>query len=937
MVQDALITLREVHDKECEMYRTNSSLHPLIGFEYERFCEKKTGNILALGGDPSQYDVTDEWRIFWTKRLEELLEQSWAVKMKQCLEVLSSGKKSRRSSSSSSSSSYSSDSSRSDTQARKKRKRRKRKRKREERTQKYLGSHVAKKQKWESPVVDYPVTMLPDMTKLSQEVEYKESHMPSLLGSANRDGQRRTPLDNLTQPPVRQPGPPSLVEAMRGGLGQNIAKMQDVEGKWYLPSAPGVSDHHKKDMSKWYCLSMQGPSESMEEVQSRGEEEEDSGQAPGSWRQTLSGAQHTTEHSRNFIPMDELLHDEMDVMEEVGEELDEETIPLPSRPVRDLWMAISGRQALGDDPQCEGRSDQHQARDGQAQQSGPTRPGQRGDAFSHGAGKEMQGATYSTSNSGNKQGIAEMFRSFAAAEHSTTTITATTASAARGESSATALGKAAKVDVDVVNVLEVLTHLGDKLGTLFPSLKLLHQRAVELQDSGVDPIVVVSDMDNKFLLEMIREKLRRILQDGHLSVIKKAIVEEAEQRLSFLLARQTQQTILGDISLSHLARRCLDMDAPATVAYIREVLRYHGQPNPSQDQLMKAYMAVKAEQLKIVRDQQDDFATSANDPKPPQHTNLGGGSAGLSRATAFTEETKSSPHARFSGDTQAPVSDPLKRPGYLHFLRSRDNVGPPPPPALTMDPKRPAYANYVMSGGSVQSPEAPGQPSHTLFASVEGSVLPSPTPTVPKGPNQASHALLAGAVSSAGQSLPPVVIDALKVLSDMNVLAPGGTVLPSPAPGISDPPKLHPRSQLRGAAGGMGLSLAGASKQPPQVQISRGATSQPPRPLHGLLPTPKAHWYDAVMPRGPEHENSDRWGRWNTDQTKTGLPSTSHFTSTHSAATTRGGEVTYRQRSPKRVAKKPKPICITLPKNQPQKNFVGVINPLGDDTEEEYE
>ena len=173
--------------------------------------------------------------------------------------------------------------------------------------------------------------------------------------------------------------------------------------------------------------------------------------------------------------------------------------------------------------------------------------------------------------------------------------------------------------IDVVNVLEVLTHLGDKLGALCDPLKLVLERTKELQTNGADPMAITNDQDSKLLLQMIQEKLQGILKDGNLNIIKKVIIQEAEQRLSVLLDLQEQRSLTGNLNLVQLARHCLNMDTTATVDFIRKILQCQGHTHLSERQLMKLYMAVKSEQLKVVGDHHDDRAATLTDNNCQSH------------------------------------------------------------------------------------------------------------------------------------------------------------------------------------------------------------------------------------------------------------------------------------------------------------------------------
>lgn len=92
-IRRALLSLHEIHCRECLLYLRKPDAHPDYGKEYRMFAQQKAKSILEIRGDPYTFDYYLEWRKYWPLRMNELLEESWEIKKQKCINILSQKKK----------------------------------------------------------------------------------------------------------------------------------------------------------------------------------------------------------------------------------------------------------------------------------------------------------------------------------------------------------------------------------------------------------------------------------------------------------------------------------------------------------------------------------------------------------------------------------------------------------------------------------------------------------------------------------------------------------------------------------------------------------------------------------------------------------------------------------------------------------------------------
>ena len=80
--KEAIRKLREIHENECKLYRLNRAAHP----DHDR-TRRLWENAMAMRGIQTIREL--DWVRFWTTKMEELMEESWAKKKEQTLALMS--------------------------------------------------------------------------------------------------------------------------------------------------------------------------------------------------------------------------------------------------------------------------------------------------------------------------------------------------------------------------------------------------------------------------------------------------------------------------------------------------------------------------------------------------------------------------------------------------------------------------------------------------------------------------------------------------------------------------------------------------------------------------------------------------------------------------------------------------------------------------------
>lgn len=164
-----------------------------------------------------------------------------------------------------------------------------------------------------------------------------------------------------------------------------------------------------------------------------------------------------------------------------------------------------------------------------------------------------------------------------------------------------ALGTSSHVtSEEVLDVLKILDRNGEKMGELRYPIRVLYEKASDLQQCGQGAMKIFSESENITLMKVISKRMYRLSNDGTLSIIQKVIMQEALERLNKLLEQEKERSLYDSTDVKSIARACLRKDVEATLTFIRDALAYEGHSDISQELLKKIYLRVKGEQLNMI-------------------------------------------------------------------------------------------------------------------------------------------------------------------------------------------------------------------------------------------------------------------------------------------------------------------------------------------------
>ncbi|XP_068243311.1 uncharacterized protein [Palaemon carinicauda] len=148
---------------------------------------------------------------------------------------------------------------------------------------------------------------------------------------------------------------------------------------------------------------------------------------------------------------------------------------------------------------------------------------------------------------------------------------------------------------DVIEVLEILVRLGDRLGVLKNPLKSIYEKALLYKSMGFESSKLLSEKDSKTLLSFISNKLNKLVEEEDLSVIQRVIIQEASERLHNILKASGP-----DLEISLIAEKCLGRNDADTFAYIQSQFFENGMHLASQERLKAVYVNVQSEKSKLL-------------------------------------------------------------------------------------------------------------------------------------------------------------------------------------------------------------------------------------------------------------------------------------------------------------------------------------------------
>ncbi|XP_071525530.1 uncharacterized protein [Panulirus ornatus] len=526
----ALESLREVHVRECDMYRQNPSAHPDYNKEYWAFIEKKAQSILSLGGDPYTYDMSKDWEMFWPNRLQQIFNESWASKRDQCISMLIANRGRSRSPSS-----FSSDSSLSSSQS--------------SDTRNYPRNYHKKRTKYSKSPSQDRERGIKDRCRSKERMRKKERNR-DYVGYYRDKGELKQEQSSDTL---------SIRNRER-------EKRRDRNDEYYKEAKPSVSEpvqqRNFKSGGRGTTKDLKKTKVILEEAFDSATECVNSGKAncasnAVSWTPlTRKEAAVTGQSSNASVSGKDTM--QLDVLAD---------------------LAKSKRKlGVGNDP----------LKDKTSSSSGKENPSDLKDFENHHSCIKASPVSLEDSVSESVEN-AQKVDDF--------TLHKTKESSEEEVSSTTHLEG---VKSDVIDVLEILSRLGERLGALSVPVQLLHEKALELKSSGLDTMKIFDEIDNKILLHMTGDKLRTALKGDNIPIIQKVIIQEGEQRLSLLLEKEKERSLLFDLNIDNIASACLGKSSADTITFIENALLYHGYTEVSKDQLKKIHMAVKKEQFRII-------------------------------------------------------------------------------------------------------------------------------------------------------------------------------------------------------------------------------------------------------------------------------------------------------------------------------------------------
>ncbi|XP_064103606.1 uncharacterized protein LOC135213566 [Macrobrachium nipponense] len=157
--------------------------------------------------------------------------------------------------------------------------------------------------------------------------------------------------------------------------------------------------------------------------------------------------------------------------------------------------------------------------------------------------------------------------------------------------------------VKIVEVLGILAYMKDKLGVLGVPVRVLYEKAVEMEKKGLNPNTLLEDEETGVLFATLSDKLNSLIKGGDGSAIQKAIIQEAHTLLLGLITeidkiKRKDDTILH-VNVAKIARLTKGKTISDTITNINYFLAYEGYSNVSKEDLENFYTSVKDEQLKF--------------------------------------------------------------------------------------------------------------------------------------------------------------------------------------------------------------------------------------------------------------------------------------------------------------------------------------------------
>ncbi|RXG58873.1 hypothetical protein Avbf_09612 [Armadillidium vulgare] len=162
---------------------------------------------------------------------------------------------------------------------------------------------------------------------------------------------------------------------------------------------------------------------------------------------------------------------------------------------------------------------------------------------------------------------------------------------------------------EMLDVFSILCQISDKFGALGMSLTVLHQKAVECVKNDLSPYNCI-DEDAKMLLDLISDKIKKMLENSDMTFVQRAIVQEAHDRLLPFL-ESFEKFKEPSVNIESLAKATLGLQTSEVIDFIKADLEYKGHKNFSRQNLSDIYLQVQNYQMKALDFSRPSSSTSS--------------------------------------------------------------------------------------------------------------------------------------------------------------------------------------------------------------------------------------------------------------------------------------------------------------------------------------
>ncbi|CAL4157698.1 unnamed protein product [Meganyctiphanes norvegica] len=152
---------------------------------------------------------------------------------------------------------------------------------------------------------------------------------------------------------------------------------------------------------------------------------------------------------------------------------------------------------------------------------------------------------------------------------------------------------------NVLEVLMMLSQLGDKMGSLVIPIKALFDKANQQNMMNRSTIDIFTDPDASILLQLVSSKLQIAINNENIDVIEKVISQELKNRVDKLI-KTVEETFVEGVNVEYVAEKSLGMGSSEIVDIIKSVLEISTSSSFSAEKMMKIYKAVKEKQFRYI-------------------------------------------------------------------------------------------------------------------------------------------------------------------------------------------------------------------------------------------------------------------------------------------------------------------------------------------------